>query len=332
MRNETDRVRRCAGSPPTSRVCPACAGASFRVLFGGSDRLYRTTTRQFSVVECRECRLMRLYPWPEPAELCEYYPDSYWFAPEQELAGRWEETYRRVVLHDHIRFVERALRESGESGPIVDVGCGGGLFLHMLAERGHRGIGLDFSCDAAVIAWRRYGVPVVCGTLAHAPFAAGSCSAVTMFHVLEHLYDPVSYLESARELLRAGGRLVVQVPNAACWQFLLFGENWSGADIPRHLVDFRARDLEVLLDQCGFEVVRRKHFSLRDNPAGLATSIAPSLDPMARRIRRVPETPLRRLLKDLLYFSLVLACLPFTLLEAACGAGCTITVEARKKP
>ena len=35
----------------------------------------------------------------------------------------------------------------------------------------------------------------------------------------------------------------------------------------------------------GFEVLRRKYFSLRDNPAGLATSLAPGLDPMARRIR-----------------------------------------------
>ena len=42
-----------------------------------------------------------------------------------------------------------------------------------------------------------------------------------------------------------------------------------------------------LLDHCGFEIVRRKHFSLRDNPAGLASSLAPGLDPMARRVRKV---------------------------------------------
>ena len=61
-------------------------------------------------------------------------------------------------------------------------------------------------------------------------------------------------------------------------------------DAPRHLTDFRARDLEALLAAAGFQVVRRKYFSLRDNPAGLATSLAPSLDPMARRVRGVRET------------------------------------------
>ena len=92
-----------------------------------------------------------------------------------------------------------------------------------------------------------------------------------MFHVLEHLYDPASYLDAAHQLLRPDGRLIIQVPNAACWQFLLLGERWNGIDVPRHLIDFRLRDVDTLLDSCGFEVLRHKHFSLRDNPAGLAT-------------------------------------------------------------
>ncbi len=78
-------------------------------------------------------------------------------------------------------------------------------------------------------------------------------------------------------------------------------------------------------------MVRQKYFSLRDNPAGFATSLAPSLDPMVRRIRQVREGPKARLAKDLLYFALVLSCLPFTVLEAACRAGSTVMIEARKK-
>ena len=89
-----------------------------------------------------------------------------------------------------------------------------------------------------------------------------------MFHVLEHLYDPASYLDAAHQLLRPDGRLIIQVPNAACWQFLLLGERWNGIDVPRHLIDFRLSDVDSLLDSCGFEVLRHKHFSLRDNPAG----------------------------------------------------------------
>jgi hypothetical protein len=125
--------------------------------------------------------------------------------------------------------------------------------------------------------------------------------------------------------------LIVQVPNAACWQFLLLGAAWNGVDVPRHLFDFRPLDLDRLLAACGFEVLRRKYFSLRDNPAGLATSLAPAFDPMARRIRKSPESPNERLLKDLLYFAVVAASLPFTIVEAVCRAGSTMMIEARKK-
>jgi SAM-dependent methyltransferase len=301
-------------------------------LFSATDRLYHTTNRYFQIVECRDCRLIRLHPQPSPMELRDYYPAGYWFVPESGAADRLEQWYRRFVLRDHLRFVERALTESEEEGLILDVGCGGGLFLQMLRERRDcRVAGLDFSLDAANVAWRRAGVPVICATLSRAPLAPGSCAAITMFHVLQHLYDPGSYLEAAHQLLRPDGRLILQVPNAACWQFLLFGERWNGIDVPRHLIDFRAADLDSLLDHCGFEVLRHKHFSLRDNPAGMATSIAPSLDPMARRLRGVVEQPKQRLFKDLLYLALIAGSLPFTLFEAACRAGSTIMVEARKK-
>jgi len=321
-----------AAATPDPDACPACGSAESRTLYTATDRLYQTTSKTFQIVECRKCRLIRLYPQPSPIELREYYPPDYWFVPEATAADRLEQWYRRFVLRDHLHFVERALRESEEQGLVLDVGCGGGLFLQMLSERGRPHVaGLDFSLDAASMAWRRAGVPAVCASLSRAPFAPGSCAAITMFHVLEHLYDPASYLDAAHQLLRPDGRLIVQVPNAACWQFLLLGQHWNGLDVPRHLINFRRSDLDVLLETCGFEVLRHKHFSLRDNPAGMATSLAPMLDPMARRLRHVPETPRQRLRKDFLYLALVGACLPFTLLEAACRAGSTIMVEARRR-
>ena len=303
-----------------------------RTLISATDRLYRTTSKYFQIVECGNCRLIRLHPQPKPAELRDYYPPNYWYAPQTKAADRLEQAYRRFVLRDHLRFVERALEESEEQGIVLDVGCGGGLFLQMLRERKNvRTVGLDFSLDAAHVAWRRAGVPAVCATLSRAPLAPQSCAMITMFHVLEHLYEPASYLDAAHRLLRPDGRLIVQVPNAACWQFLLFGERWNGIDVPRHLIDFRKSDLDSVLDHCGFEVLRHKHFSLRDNPAGMATSIAPSLDPMARRLREVRESHRERLWKDLAYLALVGISLPFTMFEAACRAGSTIMIEARKK-
>ena len=264
-------------------ICTACHSTEARVRFTATDRLYRTTARQFQVVECAGCGLLRLDPPPAALELGDYYPKNYWYAPDGSAAGALEEAWRRLVLRDHLRFVERALAGSTARGTVLDVGCGGGLFLRMLRTGGRRAVGLDNSVEAARVCWRQNSVAAVQSSLEQAPLRPASCGAITMFHVLEHLYD------------------------------------------------FRARDLERILEDCGFVVVRRKHFSLRDNPAGMASSIAPGLDPMARRVRGVAEASGVKLLKDLVYLALLAACLPFTLAEAACGAGSTIMIEARPR-
>jgi SAM-dependent methyltransferase len=310
--------------------CPLCGSASAVELFPVADRLHRVTTRRFTLLRCGQCELMRLDPLPGPAESRQYHPENYWFAPDATTAGRLEEAYRRLVLRDHARFVERALGDSGGVGRLLDVGCGGGLLLGMLRERGRTVVGLDNSPAAAAIAWSRQRVPAVCGVLEDAPLRAGSFAAVSMFHVLEHVRDPRAYVAAAHRLLEPGGRLIAQTPNAGCWQFRLLGHAWSGLDVPRHLYDFRASDLERLVESCGFRVLRRKHFSWRDNPAALASSLAPGLDPMGRRTRRVVEGWAMRIAKDLAYLALVAASVPFALVEAAFGAGATIMIEARK--
>lgn len=319
-------------APPARDACPACAETAFRTLFQCGDRLFGTTDENFLIVECRRCRLLRLFPWPEPRKLHRYYPPDYWFDPAASASDSLAQAWRRFAIQDHVRFVRRTLRDLPEDSRVLDVGCGGGLFLRELHLPEHRAFGLDFSLDAASVAWSGNGVPAVCGALTRAPFPPASFGLITMFHVLEHLYDPGAYLSAARGLLIPGGRLVIQVPNASCWQFLMFGAAWNGLDVPRHLIDFRESDLEVLLDAAGFEIVRRKHFSLRDNPAGLASTLAPALDPMGRRVRRAGGSPRMRLLKDAAYFLLVLASIPFTALEAACRAGSTIMIEARRNP
>lgn len=312
--------------------CPACGASEFRVLLVAGDRRYRTTLKSFQVVECNGCRLIHLEPLPSPEELHGYYPQtrlsSLSTAPELSV----EALFKRLALRSHVRFFERALRESGETGLVLDVGCGEGYFLRLLQDAGVKKlVGLDFSLDAAAEASRCQRIPVACGTLSRPPIAPGSCAAVTMFQVLQHLYNPIAFLESARDLLAPEGRLIIQVPNAASWQFLIFGELWTGLDVPRQLIVFKASDFEALLADCGFEVLRRKHFALRDNPATLVSSLFPGLDPVARKLRPKKESAVAAAWKDFCYYALFGLCIPFAFFEAACHAGSTVMFEARKK-
>ena len=309
----------------TDQTCLRCGASEGVPVAEGTDRLYATTRETFAVVRCADCGMMRLSPRPHTAALHTYYPSQYWFDPDESRASKWAERYRRIVLRDHLTFVLRA--HPGAGGRLLDVGCGGGLLAGMLRQRGVDAIGLDSSPSACQIAWSRHGVPALTGDLLRSPFRPASLTTLTLFHVLEHLPAPSDFLSAAHNLLSADGRLIVQVPNADSWQFRWLGPRWNGLDIPRHLNHFRPADLTALLQSCGFEVLRVKHFSLRDNPAGLATSLAPNLDPMSRRVRGKPAG----LFFFGAHFALVVASLPFALLEALFGHGSTIMVEARKR-
>ena len=201
------------------------------------------------------------------------------------------------------------------------------MLVHALRKRGLKAFGLDPAVGAARSAHERYGPNVVRGMVPQAPFKPGTFSTITLCRVLEHVPDSIELLKGLGRLLQPGGKLFVQIPNAACWQFLLLGKRWSGLDAPRHLIHFRTADLEEILEATGFEVRRRKFFSLRDNPAGLAASLCPSLDPVLRHMRGQSENAGIRMLKDLTFFALVVAATPFTLLEAAGAAGSTVMVE-----
>jgi SAM-dependent methyltransferase len=274
--------------------------------------------------------MVRLYPRPDPEELRRFYPplDA---SAQHSAPGFWLQLLRRFLSYDHVRFVRSALAEVPGDDPVLDVNCGTGLFLRELNLPQHRLVGLDFSIDSASTAWSTNAVPAVCGALPSAPFRARAFSVITMFQVLEHLYDPSVYIEAAAHLLCAGGRLIVQVPNAGSWQFLLLGEHWSGLDIPRHLLLFKEGDLENLLHYCGFEIVRKKRFSLRDDPLMLATSLAPALCPQVRRSRGTDDNQVAAIVKDALFCVLWLIALPIAALEAAFHGGATLTMDARLK-
>lgn len=295
------------------------------MLFFATDRIYRTTEKLFQIVECKACRLIRLEPRPTNAELERYDPDACW--PEF-AATRLEHASCRFLLRDQVAFVREALSHSDGRGYVLDAGCRDGLLLSMVPWP--RILGLDPSRRALTTAWRYNGVPGACAGLDAAPLPASSCSVVAMLHMLEYRRDPVACLKAAYDLLTPEGRLVIQAANASSWQFMMFGERWNGLDAPRALYCYRERDIENLLSFCGFEIVRRKHFSL-ENAAGLAATLLPGYDPRVRR-RRGERNRIGGILKSAAFLGAMAAALPFTMVGAACGAGSTVLIEARKKP
>jgi len=113
----------------------------------------------------------------------------------------------------------------------LDIGCGGGNVLAMLAKQGGtNSVGMDISLAGLRIV-RRRGYLAVLGDAELIPFRSGSFDLVTASSVLHHLYKPTQLITGAFQVLRPGGKLLTDFdPNqaAAAWGWL-----------PRQLYAFR---------------------------------------------------------------------------------------------
>ncbi len=178
---------------------------------------------------------------------------------------------------------------------------------------------------------KQYGIESRLGGIGQNIWEGNRFDFVTMFHVLEHLPNPRLALKYAGDLLKPGGTLIIQVPNIASFQARLFGRRWYGLDVPRHVINFSPKALGLLLKEMDYEFQIVPRFSLRDNPASIASSIALFLDPIRRKGRRSDSSAIAGGLLEIAYFGLLLLVLPAAYLESACGFGGTIWVLARLK-
>jgi 2-polyprenyl-3-methyl-5-hydroxy-6-metoxy-1,4-benzoquinol methylase len=326
-------AERIADQPDPEPACPICATPDAPRFAVAADRLFGIAPGIFRLYRCPSCACIFQHPLPDAAALASFYPNEYWWTENRKSGlshalSRMERAYREFVAWDHVWFLERCATGAGRS--LLDIGCGSGTFLHLAERRGFLPHGMDMSARAAAAAQEQYQLQVRQGDIGSDAWHGCEFDIISMFHVLEHLPEPGKAIAYAGRLLKPGGSLILQVPNAASVQASIFGARWYGLDVPRHLINFTPRALEKLLDDAGFSCRLVQRFSLRDNPAALASSLAIGLDPIGRRGRGRRAHAIVEGALELCYFGLVLTALLPALVESLCGRGATLWAHARR--
>jgi 2-polyprenyl-3-methyl-5-hydroxy-6-metoxy-1,4-benzoquinol methylase len=131
---------------------------------------------------------------------------------------------------------------------VLDVGCGNGGFLDAMRRIGWTVEGQEWDARAAEAA-RARGLTVHTEPLERLDVRA---DLVTMHHVLEHVPDPVTFLDAARRLLEPGGFVYVTTPNLASRGHSIYGKAWRGLEPPRHLHLFTNDSLERTARAAGY--------------------------------------------------------------------------------
>jgi len=319
--------------------CPVCRDPDPVAYARGRDLLFGRAHGIFALYRCQACGCIFQHPAPDDSTLAEAYPRDYWWSegprPESavtRLLLRLERAYREFVAADHVRFLDYCARKNGAGERLVlDIGCGSGTFLHIARSRGFVPHGMDTSARAVEIAGKQYGYPVRQGDIGSGVWGDCRFDFVTMFHVLEHLRDPRQGLRSAGALLKPGGTLVIQVPNIASIQARIFGRRWYGLDVPRHVINYSPRALSLVLEGTGLDFRLVSRFSLRDNPASIASSIVPWLDPIGRKGRKLASGTIFEAGARIAYLGIFLLSLPPAFIESVFGFGGTLWAYARRE-
>jgi ubiquinone/menaquinone biosynthesis C-methylase UbiE len=119
---------------------------------------------------------------------------------------------------------------------VADVGCGGGLAVAELAERGARPVGIDASQDMVTVARQRWPEhEFLLGSAEKLPLDDGSLAGYRADKVFHDLADPAGALAEARRVLAPGGRIVLLDPD---WDTLAIDSD--DPDLTRTIVHARA--------------------------------------------------------------------------------------------
>lgn len=232
-----------------------CGGRSRDPFITAEDDLTGKPGR-FTFVSCRDCGLHYQNPRVHFSHIGAFYDDEYIAHRKKTDWGVLTPFYERAMgKHDRDKeaLVKRFIKIDANS-VVLDVGCAVGTFLaQMKRQTGCTAIGVDFKdlAHAPTLA----GVEFHHGTFPAADIAAGRCDLVTMWHFLEHDYDPKASLQKAKEVLKDDGRLVIEVPRLDSVSFKLYGDRWPGLQAPQHTVLFDKQGLLRMVDDAGFDVV-----------------------------------------------------------------------------
>jgi 2-polyprenyl-3-methyl-5-hydroxy-6-metoxy-1,4-benzoquinol methylase len=258
--NSATSVDPAGPRPATLDVrCPACLGS------GRPLRL--VVRRQCRLVRCRQCRTEffrpdpRLFPRTVNAPISEYW-EAYKFDiyTNQAVQHDYEKRYRATM--------SEAERLAGPIRSVLDVGCGIGNFVAFAEAQGITAYGIDVD-GGAVAAARARGLQVSQSDDLDQLVADRSVDAVTLWDVIEHLYDPESVVRQVLRKLKPRGTLLLETPDAAfpARHVALSAYSASGGMLNltrrlyywEHKIYFTEAGLRRILGRAGCEIVSVKH-------------------------------------------------------------------------
>ena len=211
----------------------------------------------FNFDQCENCGLVFLNPRVEPKELGNYYTEHYLPYRGSDAWGKYKKFVDKSQKDLDLKRAELVNKFHAITADslVLDVGCGKPTFLEACYDRFNSNvIGIDFSDHGWSGEEARFpNVDLRVGEVEDLPETLDP-DVITMWHYLEHDYDPISNLKTLRKVAHNNTSIVIEVPNFDSESRKKFGKNWAGWHTPRHTQLFSPSNIDLLLKSCGWKV------------------------------------------------------------------------------
>lgn len=235
----------------TLTSCPVCSGTKFTPFIQCKD--FTVSRETFQIVSCETCGFVATSPRPIEAEAYRFYQSEDYISHSNTRKGLINKIYG-AVRNISIKRKEALLREYTNGRTLLDHGCGTGEFLNFCQQNGWKATGLEPGDDARNLAITNYGLNVIKETEINL-LEEKRFDAITLWHVLEHVYPLNERVQKLRSLLKDDGVLIVAVPNHNTGEEAKYRENWAAYDVPRHIWHFDQTSMKSLMENNGLQVV-----------------------------------------------------------------------------
>ncbi len=173
--------------------CIICNGAEFH-----DTKLHRAGTLQV----CKTCGAVSHRKTKEDeAKVLEFYRKSYRGAPT---------SMNLVTTGNKLNYIIKFLADylKDKTGLVCcDIGAATGYLPNWLRRHGHKATGTEYTVTFRRFSEHFYGIP-----LTEEIDKKRKYDLITIYHVAEHMVDPVSKLKELRECLTPEGRIMISVP------------------------------------------------------------------------------------------------------------------------
>ena len=205
----------------------------------------------FDLLLEKEREMLITSPKPTPQNLPGYYKSPEYIShtdSQKTLADKIYQQVKKYMLLKKLKWIEQKYPAKGK---LLDIGAGTGDFLLEAKKREWEVRGIEPDEEARKRAWEK-GIKL---SEISEDLKSEKFDVITMWHVLEHVYDLNNQIIELEHLLKENGILIIAVPNYKSYDAQYYKKFWAAYDVPRHLWHFTQSSFKHIFSGTGFKQI-----------------------------------------------------------------------------